>query len=451
VSEAISGGGAFGYYDFDAVGSVVGITGANHSYSDTYAYTPFGGRLLSQGSFNNPFTFVGQAGVTAELNGLSFMRARFYLDDTGRFMTVDPLGLLGGDINTNRYSDNNPVTFTDPLGLNIVEFFHALYARNDALGTIGKGDPKVDQANVAGQADDQSRKASEAAPGAAKDILDLRKAVYGGLGTKLKFLWHIAKKWFGGRGQGLVDARHSENGPRFDPSIFKHWSFKSATTNFPSGKSGAQTSTNASGAFDPNELIGPAGFGTANYVAAEQTLSYKVKFENYGPGSVEHDGTPAPSNRWATAPAQQVEVVDDLSPLFDWTTFRFTGFGFGDKVVTPPAPATSYSTVVAMAYNGTTFDVYLDALFDLATGRVRVLLQSIDPQTLLTPDVLIGFLPPEDATGRGQGYFNFIVATKPVASGTAIRNIAPISFDDQPQIATNQVDPLDPSQGTDPT
>ena len=37
-----------------------------------------------------------------------------------------------------------------------------------------------------------------------------------------------------------------------------------------------------------------------------------------------------------------------------------------------------------------------------------------------------------------------------LASGTAVRNIALISFDHQTEIATNQVDPLNPALGTDP-
>ena len=43
------------------------------------------------------------------------------------------------------------------------------------------------------------------------------------------------------------------------------------------------------------------------------------------------------------------------------------------------------------------------------TGQVYATFQSIDPNTELPPDVLTGFLPPEDGTGRGQGYFSYLV------------------------------------------
>ena len=65
--------------------------------------------------------------------------------------------------------------------------------------------------------------------------------------------------------------------------------------------------------------------------------------------------------------------------------------------------------------------------------------------------MLTGFLPPEDGTGRGQGYFSYTVDPRAdLATGTEIRNVALIRFDFQEVIGTNQVDPHDPSQGTDP-
>jgi hypothetical protein len=66
-------------------------------------------------------------------------------------------------------------------------------------------------------------------------------------------------------------------------------------------------------------------------------------------------------------------------------------------------------------------------------------------------DVLTGFLPPEDGSGRGQGHFSYVVRPDAgIASGTEIRNVAEIRFDFAEAITTNQVDPHDPSLGTDP-
>jgi uncharacterized protein RhaS with RHS repeats len=47
----------------------------------------------------------------------SVSEARWYSPEIGRFLTVDPLGYAGGDINLYRFVGNNPVNFIDPLGL----------------------------------------------------------------------------------------------------------------------------------------------------------------------------------------------------------------------------------------------------------------------------------------------------------------------------------------------
>ena len=62
-----------------------------------------------------------------------------------------------------------------------------------------------------------------------------------------------------------------------------------------------------------------------------------------------------------------------------------------------------------------------------------------------------GFLPPEDGTGRGEGYVSYTVQPKAgLATGTAIRNVALVTFDQNIAIATDQVNDDDPSQGVDP-
>jgi uncharacterized protein RhaS with RHS repeats len=51
-----------------------------------------------------------------EANGLSFMRARYYVPSAGRFINPDPIGIAGG-LNLYRYVQNDPVDFVDPSGL----------------------------------------------------------------------------------------------------------------------------------------------------------------------------------------------------------------------------------------------------------------------------------------------------------------------------------------------
>ena len=104
-----------------------------------------------------------------------------------------------------------------------------------------------------------------------------------------------------------------------------------------------------------------------------------------------------------------------------------------------------------MTYNGETFLVEIELGLDLPTGQVTAVFQSIDPTTGLPPgNVLTGFLPPEDGSGRGQGYFSYVIQPLPnLATGTQIRNVALVTFDANGAIATDQVDDEDPSKGID--
>ena len=49
-----------GYYDFDASGNTVGITGASGTYVNQYSYLPFGETTTISAALPNPFTFGGQ-------------------------------------------------------------------------------------------------------------------------------------------------------------------------------------------------------------------------------------------------------------------------------------------------------------------------------------------------------------------------------------------------------
>jgi RHS repeat-associated protein len=52
-----------------------------------------------------PFKYVGQYGVMVEPNGLYYMRARYYDPSLGRFISEDPAGFGGGDVNLGGIGD----------------------------------------------------------------------------------------------------------------------------------------------------------------------------------------------------------------------------------------------------------------------------------------------------------------------------------------------------------
>ena len=78
---------------------------------------------------------------------------------------------------------------------------------------------------------------------------------------------------------------------------------------------------------DPNEKLGAGGFGSESFIAEDVSIPYRINFENLGPGTIPTPAQPA------TAPAQRVEVTDQLSTDLDWDTFEFIEFGFGDNVI----------------------------------------------------------------------------------------------------------------------
>ncbi len=83
-----------------------------------------------------------------------------------------------------------------------------------------------------------------------------------------------------------------------------------------------------------------------------------------------------------------------------------------------------------MTVNGQAIEVQIEAGIRAGTGEVYASFQAIDPKTGLPPDVTVGFLPPEDGSGRGEGFVSFVVRQKPnLPTGTQIRNVAGVTFD----------------------
>jgi len=109
--------GARQTYHFNHRGDVIALTDDNETVTDAYAYDDFGQVLNSTGSTPNPFKYVGKFGVMDEGNGLYFMRARYYDTDIGRFLSSDPIGFAGGDLNLYAYVGGNPLVGIDPDGL----------------------------------------------------------------------------------------------------------------------------------------------------------------------------------------------------------------------------------------------------------------------------------------------------------------------------------------------
>ncbi|MCK4625609.1 MAG: DUF1735 domain-containing protein [Phycisphaerae bacterium] len=178
-------------------------------------------------------------------------------------------------------------------------------------------------------------------------------------------------------------------------------------------------------AWDPNEKVGAGGFGEDIFVDSAKPLPYHIDFENLPE---------------ATAPAAEIYITDALDPALDPTTLRIGRIHFGDTTIEVPPDRSSYHTVVdVFDQHGVLVEVI--AGVDLETREVRFSLRALDPKTMQLPwDPTLGFLPPNDETGRGEGFVEFTIEPYPsTPTGTIIWNQASIVFDYNDPIETNEV------------
>jgi hypothetical protein len=178
-----------------------------------------------------------------------------------------------------------------------------------------------------------------------------------------------------------------------------------------------QRMSNTVNTHDPNDLIGPAGYGDAAFVQGDSSLSYEVRFEN---------------DPNATAPARLVSITDTLDPNLDLNTFELTEIDFGSQRIVIPQGLDSYGAMIPMTTpTGVAIEVNVQAKLDRTSRTLSLALQALDPTTGTYPeDPLIGLLYPEDGTNRGTGSISYLV--KPVAglpTGTEINNQAQVVFD----------------------
>ncbi|MBL8813974.1 MAG: carboxypeptidase regulatory-like domain-containing protein [Planctomycetaceae bacterium] len=176
---------------------------------------------------------------------------------------------------------------------------------------------------------------------------------------------------------------------------------------------------------DPNEKEASSISGSS-FVRAGDVIDYTIHFENMAT---------------ATAPAQQVVITDVLDPALDLATLELGSLGFNGITVEVPGGRQEFETTTFVATDSN--PVRVTVSLDTATRTLTWTMTSLDPETQeLTEDPDAGFLPPNDAFNRGQGFVTFrvrSVASSP--TGTVIPNTARIVFDvnapiDTPLIST---------------
>lgn len=109
----VSSGGTLTYLHHDKMGTLVATSGSAGTVSNKNKIGPFGEVGALAGTCN--FGFTGQRYDT-ELS-LYYFKRRYYSPKLGRFLQADPLGFTDTSLHLYTYVLNNPLRYTDPMGL----------------------------------------------------------------------------------------------------------------------------------------------------------------------------------------------------------------------------------------------------------------------------------------------------------------------------------------------
>ena len=107
-------GGASDAVVSDRLGSSLRLTDASGAVTTSYSYTPFGAPTATGAASSNAFQYTG---LENDGTGLQYNRARYYSPTLQRFLSEDPAGSAGGDVNLYAYVGNSPLNARDPSGM----------------------------------------------------------------------------------------------------------------------------------------------------------------------------------------------------------------------------------------------------------------------------------------------------------------------------------------------
>ncbi|XP_033106419.1 uncharacterized protein LOC117108507 [Anneissia japonica] len=453
------------YYQFDRLGSTNALTDANGQLANTYQYDPFGGIISKTERISNKWTFVGQWGVRQidVFSHLYYMRSRIYDHRHGRFLSPDPLGINGKSYNAYVYLSNDPLSGVDPRGTLPAIVVSGGFGGLFGVGTyvVGNllaeepltwtGTTKAFVTGVAGGVSKAGALTAALITGGGNILEEVLK------GTELKDY-----DWEGIIQESLVSAGLSKIpfGDMFlksansglsrltRPTIMKilrksvdkikEFLKKTFSSIFESyvnklvdyiqnilEKGGADALDEFIQwltSIDPNDIVGPAGYGDARFMPTDEYLTYKIRFEN---------------DINATAPAQRVLITTILDDNIDSRTLRIGDFGFGNFTNEVERPSGSYQKRIDFV-DIFGFFVKVDALLDYRRGEILWDIRAIDPETNQIPtDPRKGFLPPNPENGTdGQGYVTFSVKPR-------FNTIDLSVIDAKASIIFDQNDPID--------
>ncbi len=409
------------YYHKNGLNSNTELTDVSQSIVNNYEYFAFGEIKSLSGNIINPYLYTGRE-FDLE-NGTYYYRTRFYNPNIARFNRKDIfIGTLVNPTSLNKYCyvDNNPINYFDPFGMNsscpLPNFLKCIIPSKTNIISIScfLGCLYLAEAPPALMACLTACGiiyTTETALCIAKELQKYWKCAYGDLGNP----------------QNIIP------NDRFVPT---------GNTNSTNTSGGTIIGTEIIAPADPNEIIGPLGYDTAQWVSINENLAYTVLFEN--------------DPDFATAPAQNVYISVPIDSSLNMYNFRLSDFGFSNLLFQMPENLASYSTRLDVVDSLGLF-VDITAGLNVQNREAFWLFESIDPVTGLPPaDPMVGFLPVNDSLlANGEGFVSFIIkSTSTNQTGDTLRAFAGIVFDENESIETNTwkniVDALPPESTVDP-
>lgn len=138
------------------LGSTLALTSSAGAIESEYTYDPFGNTTQSGTASANPSQYTGRENDGTELY---YYRARYYSPHLQRFISEDPLGFAGGDINLYAYVGNDSTNSIDPSGMSAWKKLYKVFTQSgELIASIRKPFNKEEKLDKIKDAIEEARK-----------------------------------------------------------------------------------------------------------------------------------------------------------------------------------------------------------------------------------------------------------------------------------------------------